>query len=186
MAAMERVVLSSGTPQVQDPSKEWTMKTTTHLTTALALLLATGLAAADNRKPDPMVAAGVATLKQIEKEMGFVPDFVRAIPPVLLPSFWGAAQAIEMNPNTALDGKTKELIGLAVAAQIPCDYCIYYHTEAAKLNGATETEIQEAVALASLTRQSSTLLNGLQVDKVQFKKDVGRLVKGGRDAPPHR
>ena len=63
------------------------------------------------------------------------------------------------------------VISLAVAAQIPCDYCIYYHTEAAKLNGATASEIQEAVALASLTRQSSTLLNGLQVDKVQFKKE---------------
>ena len=30
----------------------------------------------------------------------------------------------EINPNGALDGETKELIGLAVAAQIPCEYCI--------------------------------------------------------------
>ena len=29
------------------------------------------------------------------------------------------------NPKGALDAKTKELIGLAVAAQIPCTYCVY-------------------------------------------------------------
>jgi AhpD family alkylhydroperoxidase len=88
----------------------------------------------------------------------------------------------EMNPGTALDGKTKQLIGLAVAAQIPCDYCIIYHTEAARLEGASEQMIQEAVVMASLTRQGSTLLNGLQADKAQFRKDIDHLVKNAHQA----
>ena len=87
-----------------------------------------------------------------------------------------------MNPATALSGKNKELVGLAVAAQIPCRYCIIAHTEFAKLNGATDAEINEAVAMASLTRNLSTMLNGLQVDETQFRKDLDRLVKGARNA----
>jgi alkylhydroperoxidase/carboxymuconolactone decarboxylase family protein YurZ len=39
-------------------------------------------------------------------------------------------QAIE-GPG-ALDEKTKQLIGLGVSAQIPCQYCVYYHTKMAK------------------------------------------------------
>ena len=85
-----------------------------------------------------------------------------------------------MNPNTALDGKTKELIGLAVAAQIPCEYCIYFPTEFARVNGATEQEIEEAVGMAAMTRTGSTLLHGLQVDPAQFKKVVARLAAASR------
>ena len=162
------------------------MKTKNLLSAALVTLLATGIAGADTPKPDPAAPAAAATLKKIEKAMGFVPDFIRQIPPSLLPSFWASTEQFSMNPTTALDGKTKELIGLAVAAQIPCDYCVIFHTEAARLNGASETEIREAVAASSLTRQASTLLNGLQIDKTQFKKDVARLVKSARDAEAHK
>jgi AhpD family alkylhydroperoxidase len=87
-----------------------------------------------------------------------------------------------MNPGTTLNGRTKELVGLGVAAQIPCRYCIIAHTEFAKLNGATDAEIKEAIAMASFTREMSTLLNGEQVDEAQFRKDVDRLVKGAKAA----
>ena len=160
-----------------------TLKTV--LFAAVVTVLA-GIAGAETPKSDPAAPAAAATIKQIEKEMGFVPDFIRAIPASLLPSFWASAEQFSMNPTTALDGKTKELIGLAVAAQIPCDYCVIFHTEAARLNGASETEIREAVGAASLTRQASTLLNGLQVDKAQFKKDIARIVKSARDAQAHK
>jgi alkylhydroperoxidase/carboxymuconolactone decarboxylase family protein YurZ len=39
--------------------------------------------------------------------------------------------------------------------------------------GASDEEIGEAVAMAGLTRNWSTLFNGLQVDFAQFKKDLG-------------
>jgi AhpD family alkylhydroperoxidase len=76
--------------------------------------------------------------------------------------------------------KEKELIGLAVASQIPCRYCIVFHTEVAKLAGATEAELQEAIAMAALTRAASTVLNGGQVDRAGFRKDVDRIVAGAR------
>jgi AhpD family alkylhydroperoxidase len=79
--------------------------------------------------------------------------------------------------------------GLPVASQIPCQDCIIGHTELAKLNGATDAEIAEAIGMASLTRDMSTMLNGLQVDEAvdeaQYRRDVARLVKGARAAARH-
>ncbi len=76
------------------------------------------------------------------------------------------------NPKGALDGKTKELIGLAVAAQIPCEYCVYGHTVGAKHAGATDEQIKEAVAASALVRKMSTELNGNQYDLASFKKQI--------------
>jgi AhpD family alkylhydroperoxidase len=146
------------------------------LSFALVTSLAT-VAAADSRKP---VVAQNPTLAEVQNTFGFVPDFVKGVPDALLPGFWAGITGLEMNPATKLDGKTKELIGLAVAAQIPCEYCVYFHTEAARLNGATDEEIKEAVGMASLTRMGSTILNGNQTDKAQFKKDIQRIVEGAR------
>jgi AhpD family alkylhydroperoxidase len=85
-------------------------------------------------------------------------------------------KGFQLNPKTQLNGKTKELIGLAVAAQIPCQYCIYFHTAAAKANGATDEEIKEAVAMAAVVRHWSTLLNGMQVDLGGFKRETDTVL----------
>jgi len=146
------------------------------LSFALIASLAT-VVSAESRKPS---AGTNPTLVEIQNTFGFVPDFIKGAPEALLPGFWGAVTGLEMNPATKLDGKTKELIGLAVAAQVPCEYCIYFHTEAAKLNGATDEEIKEAIGMAGLTRMGSTILNGNQTDKAQFKKDIQRIVEGAR------
>ena len=34
--------------------------------------------------------------------------------------------------------------------------------------------------MASLTRELSTMLNGMQVDEAQFRRDVDKLVKGAK------
>jgi AhpD family alkylhydroperoxidase len=118
------------------------------------------------------------TLAEVEAALGFVPQFVRNIPAPLLPGFWDEMKALEMNPNSALDAKTKELIGLAVASQIPCEYCVYFHTKAAKADGATDQQVAEAIGMAAMTRQGSTILNGTQTDLPGFKRDVDRIFKG--------
>jgi AhpD family alkylhydroperoxidase len=135
--------------------------------------------------------AANAALKEMEKELGFVPQFVRSMPEHIVPVFWQSMKSFEMNPNTKLDAKTKQLIGLAVAAQIPCTYCVQFHTEAARTNGASDEEIKEAVGMAAITRLGSTLLNGGQVDMGQFTKDLERLnrnaqAKNGSTSPQAR
>src|SRR5689334_4527219 len=83
----------------------------------------------------------------------------QTLPDQALKPLWDEYLAI-MNPAGALDGKTKQLIGLGVAAQIPCAYCVFAHTKAAKAAGATDAQIKEAVATAALVRFNSTMLNG--------------------------
>ena len=84
------------------------------------------------------------------------------------------AQAVLTGPNAQLDAKTRELISLGVAAQIPCSYCVYAHTKNARANGASEAEIREAVAAAATVRQWSTVLNGMAYDFEAFKAELDR------------
>jgi len=78
--------------------------------------------------------------------------------------------------EAALDAKTRELISLAVAAQIPCEYCVYAHKKNAKAAGASEAEIREAVAAAAMIRHWSTVLNGMGYDIDAFKMEYDKLV----------
>ncbi|RVD40378.1 MAG: carboxymuconolactone decarboxylase family protein [Mesorhizobium sp.] len=114
-----------------------------------------------------------AAIKDIQSTMGGVPSFVKQFPKAGLPGAWAEVKAIELSDKTALPPKVKSLISLAVAAQIPCNYCIWSDTQDAKRAGATDEEIQEAVAMAAITRHWSTIFNGMQVDFEQFKKEMG-------------
>jgi AhpD family alkylhydroperoxidase len=88
------------------------------------------------------------------------PEWMKqTLPDQSVKSHWDEYQAL-MNPTGALDGKTKQLIALGVAAQIPCAYCVYAHTKAAKAAGATDAQIKEAIATAALVRFNSTMLHG--------------------------
>jgi len=129
----------------------------------------------------PSRQAAEAARADIRKTLGFVPQFALKIPDTALPGAWEEMKTLQMNPKTALSGKTKELIGLAVAAQVPCRYCVYGHTEFAKLNGATSAELGEAVAMAGLTRHWSTVINGIQTDVAKFRADIGRVVETARN-----
>jgi len=71
-----------------------------------------------------------------------------------------------------IPNKYRELIGVAIAATTKCRYCSVYHTEVAKLNGATDAEIEDAVHYAKSSAGWSTYINGLQLDYDQFKAEV--------------
>jgi AhpD family alkylhydroperoxidase len=116
------------------------------------------------------------TYRDIEQTLGSVPSFFKQMPESAIAGAWAEMKGFQLNPKTQLNGKTKELIGLAVAAQIPCQYCIYFHTAAAKANGATDEEIKEAVAMAAVVRHWSTLLNGMQVDLGGFKRETDTVL----------
>jgi AhpD family alkylhydroperoxidase len=148
------------------------MTTLRRLATTLALLgpLLVGAATARATTPE-----ATATRAEIQKTFGFVPGFIRMMPDLALPGFWQELTGLQMNPSTALPGKIKELIGVGVAAQIPCEYCIYAHSEFAKLNGASEAELGEAVAMAALTRHWSTFINGIQMDEQKFRGELNQI-----------
>ncbi len=141
----------------------------------LVLLPVTGWA------QDPKAAADAARA-DIKASLGFVPGFLSALPDVALPGAWEEMKNLQLNPNTALPAKIKELIGLGVAAQVPCKYCAYAHTELAKLNGASETEIKEAVVMAALTRHWSAFIQGTDTNLIKFRAEVAQWVEHAKQA----
>ena len=86
------------------------------------------------------------------------------------------AEDVLAGAKAKLDAKTRELIALAVAAQIPCAYCVYVHDKKARGLGAGEDEIREAVATAAHVRHWSTVLNGMAYDFDAFKAEVDALM----------
>lgn len=143
------------------------------LTAALALVVAIPLSALA-AGPDPYGA--VAARADIKATLGFVPGFLGAFPDEGIAGAWSEFKAVQANPKSALTPKDKELIGLAVAAQVPCEYCVYFHTKAAMANGATDREVKEAVAMASVVRHWSSFLNGMRIDEGQFSRELAEVV----------
>ena len=161
------------------------MTTKTKLVSLTLGLLLVSLGASQARAESSAQAAAAAARADIAKTLGFVPQLFLKFPEEMVPGVWDEMKGLQLNPHTALPGREKELIGLAVSAQIPCKYCIYGHTEFAKLNGASETEIGEAVAMGAITRHWSTYLNGIQTDEAKFRGEIARLVanaKAGKGA----
>ena len=153
------------------------MRKSTALTMMLAAAVFSTVAAAIVASASAQDASAQATYRDIEQTLGSVPSFFKTFPEAGIAGAWAEFKSVQLNPKTALNGKTKELIGLAVAAQVPCQYCIYFHTAAAKLNGATDAEIREAVAMAAITRHWSTVLNGMQIDLDGFKRETDTVLR---------
>ena len=146
------------------------MKTSMKTIFAVAGVLGSLVVAA---QAEDMSAQRKMIYEDITKSFGAVPSFVKQLPDAALAGFWQLEKDLDLSNKTALPGKTKALIALAVAAQIPCEYCIWSDTMTAKQLGASDAEIGEAVEMVALTRFSSTTFNGLQVDFAQFKKEMG-------------
>jgi AhpD family alkylhydroperoxidase len=114
----------------------------------------------------------VSDVHQDMAEMfGEVPSWVAGLPDSVLPGFWSLMKEFQL-ADTKIPCKYKELIGLAVAGATRCRYCALFHTEAARLNGATDEEISEAAAMAGFTMCASTILNAAQIDYDQFRLET--------------
>jgi AhpD family alkylhydroperoxidase len=109
---------------------------------------------------------------EIRETLGSVPGFFEAMPESLLESEWESFKSIELSDQTAIPNKYKELIGIAVSGATRCRYCVYFHTEAARLFGATDEEIDEAALMAKHTMGWSTYLNAIQYDYERFTEEV--------------
>ena len=118
-----------------------------------------------------------AAIAEMQEMLGGVPTELQLYPESARAAGWTMMKSTDLNENTALPSKVRELIGLAVAAQIPCQYCVYYHIRAAKAAGASQEEIREAVHQASLTRHWSTILYGNDYDLDAYKAEIDAVFK---------
>ena len=120
--------------------------------------------------------------REVEQMLGKFPDWLAKmpewlgqIPETMLAGFWGQFRDFYL-AETKIPNKYKELIGLGVSGATRCRYCALFHTEAARLHGATDAEIAEASAMAALTMMASTFLNAQQIDYERFRKETVDIV----------
>jgi len=109
--------------------------------------------------------------EEIKQAFGKVPGWVEEMPSAALEGFWATMRDFQLG-ETAIPNKYKELIGLAVAGATRCRYCALFHTEAARLFGATDEEIAEAAMMAAHTMSASTFVNAMQTDYDTFQRET--------------
>jgi len=108
--------------------------------------------------------------------MGIVLDQFKAIPKEAVSPEWEEMKKYSFG-KTRIPAKYRELIGLAVAASIKCPYCVYFHMNAAKMNGATDEEISELAILTRFTTGWSSILHASNIDLESFKKQFDQVAK---------
>jgi len=139
------------------------------------LLISMSLSAQDNN-------AYEEAKSEILEQFGIFPSMFEIFPDHALAGAWETFKQLN-SPESVIPPKYRELLQLAVAAQIPCDYCIYFHTASAKAFGASDEEIQEAVAQGAATRHWSMILQGNQIDYEEFKKEFDAMMKFMQEKP---
>jgi AhpD family alkylhydroperoxidase len=121
--------------------------------------------------------------KQAYAEMkdlfGDVPSWVKTMPDAAVGGFWELMRDFQLG-ETRIPNKFKELIGIAVSGATRCRYCALFHTETARLFGATDEEIAEASMMGAMTMAGSTFLNAQQVDYDEFRKETLDAVQYAR------
>jgi len=113
--------------------------------------------------------------REMKETMGAVLVAFDRIPDELVTPEWDLMKRLQLG-ETLIPAKYKELIGLAVSAVSRCRYGILLHTEGARLHGASDGEIAEAVHYAKVELGWSIQLAGLQVDYEAFAREVERTV----------
>ena len=121
--------------------------------------------------------------QEIEKTLGLVPSFFKLVPDRSLELEWNLFKTLQME-ESPIPNKYRELIGVAISAVTKCKYCSFFHTEIAKLFGATDAEIEDAVHYAKSSAGWSAYLNGLQLDYDQFKKEILQSVEYIKEMQP--
>ena len=149
------------------------MKRLTLTLAALGLVLALAIAAA---------AAGRAAdglRRHRGRRSARCPSMFTVFPEAGIAGAWAEFKSVQLNPDTALDGKTKELIGLAVAVADPVRATASTSTPPPPGPTARPSEeIKEAVAMAAIVRHWSTVLNGMQVDPAPSGQEVDAMMAG--------
>lgn len=111
---------------------------------------------------------------EIRETLGLVPSFFDRIPDEYLDFEWEIFKRLELG-ETLIPNKYKELMGVALHSETKCHYCTLFHTEAAKLFGATDEEIQEAVHYAKASLGWSAYLNGIRQNFEQFSEELQQI-----------
>lgn len=117
--------------------------------------------------------------RDIKETLGIVPGFFDRIPDELVGAEWLIFKRMELG-DTLIPQKYKQLMAVAIHSETKCRYCTLFHTELAKLFGATDEEIQEAVHFAKHTVGISVYLNGTRYDLDRFADELEQIIEYAR------
>lgn len=134
-----------------------------------------GMAARENYTKNP-------TYSEIESVWGKVPSFMKEFPSAALDGAWRELRDFS-SKDTRLPRKYKDLISLAVAAQLQCENCVYFYRKSALQSGATEEEMQQALAMSGLVGRWGGMLLSSRTLRVEFLREVRRM-RANRVAAP--
>ena len=99
-----------------------------------------------------------------------IPNFWKTMAnsPETLERTWRSLQ--QVMGKGELDPAVKELIYVAVSITNNCEYCIKSHSLAARKKGATDGMINEMIAIVGMANETNRLVEGYQVEVVDFLK----------------
>jgi AhpD family alkylhydroperoxidase len=80
---------------------------------------------------------------------------LKEIKPEIVKAYFEFSKAVDR--TEALTQKEKELVSVGVAHAIQCSFCIEDHVRKARVAGAKEEEIAEAILVAAKVRAGATL-----------------------------
>ena len=113
---------------------------------------------------------------EMEQMFGLVPSMFKSVPESTLALEWELFKRVHLEEG-AVPNKYRELIGIAISAVSKCRYCVYFHTELARLNGATEEEIEDVLHFTKSSSGWSNYVNGLQLDYDEFTKETDQVTE---------
>jgi len=113
-----------------------------------------------------------AAKKDMADTLGSDAAELTILPDAFFAATWAQGRNLWIDQHYVIPPKYRALIGLAVSAQVPCQYCVYADTSDARVFGASDQEIKEAIMFSAMTRQWSTLFNGNMIDFTAFKKEI--------------
>jgi AhpD family alkylhydroperoxidase len=114
------------------------------------------------------------TLKDVQESLGIVPGFMKALPQDVLIHDWHLFKKYVLG-ESKIPAKYRELMGLAVAANIKCPYCQLFHKSAAQMYGATAEEFAEISFLASYTARWSAMIHAQNYSYETFAKETEQI-----------
>lgn len=113
---------------------------------------------------------------EMKETLGLVPTMFKSIPDSEINQEWQLFKTIQLEEHN-IPLKELQLMGIGISSALRCRYCAYFHTENARLMGATDEEIEEAVSFAKASAGWSSYLHGVQMDFDQFKNEIDQATE---------
>jgi AhpD family alkylhydroperoxidase len=112
--------------------------------------------------------------RQMKEMLGTVPTMFKTLPDDILEQEWQLFKHNEIDEGP-IPHKYRQLMGLALHAVSKCRYCTFFHAEMARLHGATDAEVEQALEYTKSSIGWSAYLTGHRLDLEQFQKEVGQI-----------